>query len=77
MPSDTYPGDTAVQEWTINRCRETFDPYVGTAYANSLLDFGAFFPTQTTWEQGDTEVMCFLWNLNLEKLTASMQGSGV
>ena len=76
MPSGPFPGDNAVQEWAINRCSETFDPYVGTAYADSQLDFGIFFPTETTWRQGDTEVMCFLWNLNFEKLTGSMQGSG-
>jgi len=77
MPSGPFPGDQAIEDWTIARCSETFDPYVGIAYEESVLDFGAFFPTQDTWDRGDTEVMCFLWHINFEKLTESMQGSGI
>jgi hypothetical protein len=77
MPEGPFPGDAAIQDWTITRCRETFDPYVGMAYEDSELDFGALFPTEETWNLGDTEVMCFLWQIDFEKLTASMRGSSI
>jgi hypothetical protein len=77
MPTGSFPGDAAVEDWTIARCEETFDGYVGTAYADSRLDFGALFPTQDTWADGDTEVICFLWDIEFLKLTGSMKGSGI
>ena len=77
MPAGSFPGDTAIEDWTIARCEETFDRYVGTAYVDSRLDFGALFPTQDTWDDGDTEVICFLWDIEFLKLTGSMQGSGI
>ncbi len=77
MARGPFPGDAAIEEWTINRCRDTFEGYVGRAYEDSRLDFGAFFPTETTWELRDTEVVCFLWNIEFQKLTRSMRGSGI
>ena len=72
-----FPGDTTVQDLTIERCTDTFEPLVGKAYADSQLDFGAFFPTAATWADGDREVMCFLWQVDFEKLEGTMQGSGI
>jgi hypothetical protein len=77
MPTGPFPGDAGIEEWTIARCEETFDGYVGTAYLDSRLDFGALFPTEETWADGDTEVICFLWDSDFLKLTGSMQGSGI
>ena len=77
MPAGSFPGDAAVEEWTIVRCEETFDGYVGKAYIDSRLDFGALFPSQESWADGDTEVICFLWDIEFLKLTGSMKGSGI
>jgi hypothetical protein len=77
MADGSFPGDAAIEDWTINQCHDTFDAYVGKAYEELQLDFGALFPTAETWDIGDTEVMCFLWHIDLRKLTGSMQGSGV
>jgi hypothetical protein len=77
MPAGDYPGDQAVEDWTINRCLDSFDPYVGMAYADSILDFGGLFPTQDSWAGGDLEVMCFLWHTAYIPMTGSMQGSGI
>jgi hypothetical protein len=77
MPTGSFPGDSAVQEWASTRCEETFDGYVGKAYVDSRLDFGALFPTKDSWAQGDTKVICFLWDIEYLKLTGSMQGSGI
>jgi hypothetical protein len=77
MPAGEYPGDQAVEDWTINRCLDTFEPYVGTAYADSLLDFGGLFPSEDSWAGGDTEVMCFLWHTAYIPMVGSMQSSGI
>ena len=46
MPTGPFPGEAGIQDWTIARCEETFDGYVGRAYEDSRLDFGALFPTE-------------------------------
>ncbi len=77
MPSGPFPGDSEIQEWASDRCHERFEPFVGKAYVDSRLDFGALFPTEETWADDDTEVICFVWDVDFLKLTGSMQGSGI
>ena len=77
MPTGSFPGESAVQEWASSRCEETFDGYVGKAYVDSRLNVGALVPTKDSWAQGDTEVICYLWDVEYLKLTGSMQGSGI
>ena len=58
-------------------CLSEFESYVGIAYEDSRLDVSYIFPVRDGWEsEGDREFICFLYDLNLEKLSGSMQGSG-
>ena len=75
MTQGDFPGDAAVQDLAQIECIGKFDAYVGSDYATSSLDIGAFFPTNETWDQDDREVICFLYDLGFEKLTGLSEGS--
>ncbi|MBN4047572.1 septum formation family protein [Acidimicrobiaceae bacterium AH-315-P05] len=77
MTQDDFPGDAAVQDLAQIECVARFDAYVGSDYATSSLDIGAFFPTNETWDQNDREVICFLYDLDFSKLTGLSEGSSL
>ncbi len=58
-------------------CHADFDQFVGTPWEDSLLDYGWLHPTEDSWDDGDRVVTCFLYDADFQKLTRSMESSGV
>lgn len=75
IPDGDYPGDEAVNAAAENGCLAAFEPYVGLDYASSVYDIGWFTPTQDSWDAGDREVICFVYEVTFAKITGSVQGS--
>ena len=72
-----FPGEDVLDSYGWGYCLSEFESYVGIAYEDSRLDVSYIFPVRDGWEsEGDREFICFLYDLNLEKLSGSMQGSG-
>lgn len=57
-------------------CFERFESYVGQDYFVSELEFFTLTPTEESWDNGDREVVCALYHVDLEKLTGTMRDSG-
>jgi hypothetical protein len=73
---DEFPGDATVSEQGRAGCLAKFEPYVGLDYETSTLDFDALLtPTEETWNAGDREVVCGVYNVDLSPLTGSVKGS--
>ena len=70
-----YPGENALFEYSNEYCLSEFDAYVGIDYLDSRLDFSYYYPGRDLWEDGDREIVCFIYDLDLAKLTKSMKGS--
>lgn len=72
-----FPGSDEITEFGNMRCEEWFTDYVGSEYETSSLALFAITPTQNSWIQyKDREIVCALYDMNEQKLTGSMQGSG-
>jgi hypothetical protein len=75
---DTYPEDEALRDIATDECLEHFEPFVGRDYWTSSLDIFAIYPTRRSWhELNDREVVCILYDMELNKLQGSMKGSGI
>jgi len=75
MSGTSWPGVAAVEEFADEACYTEFERYVGIAYEDSLLEFGWLVPTEASWaEVDDRTVTCIVYNLDLSKMTGSMQG---
>jgi hypothetical protein len=77
VDGDVFPGETAIQTRADDVCRGDFDPFVGLDYESSVLDFGWLVPTADSWEMGDRVVACFIYRMDLEKVTGTLEGSGL
>ena len=76
LTGDDYPGQDQVENRATQICYDRFSDYVGISYEASMYDIGWLFPTQETWAAGDREVICFAYDLTLEKITGSLNGIG-
>ena len=77
LPDGSYPGNAAVEEAVVEMCYDGFEAFVGLPYEESTLDFGWLFPTADSWADGDREVVCFVYDYELAKLTGSMANAGI
>lgn len=75
IPGDDFPGQSEVQEQADDGCLDRFADYVGIDYAESRFIQTSLYPTEGSWDGGDREVICFLYDIDLEKLEGSMAGS--
>ena len=73
--ADTFPGNEALDAAATDLCIAQFQDYVGAAYLDSTLEVFPIIPTQASWDDGDREVICALYNDDFSKLTGSMRGS--
>ena len=73
--SDTFPGSSAMNDAAQELCIAEFEAYVGRSYQESTLGVFPITPTEGSWDSGDREIICALYNLDLSKLTGSMEGA--
>ena len=69
LPDGDFPGQAAVETSALDGCIERFEPYVGQPYETSLLEVYPIYPSSGSWDQGDQEVVCALYDSSLAKLT--------
>ena len=61
LEGEEFPGDDAIIASADELCFADFQPFVGTAYDDSTLDFTFLAPTATSWEYADDrEVLCIV-----------------
>jgi hypothetical protein len=73
-----YPGQSVVDSYAYDRCRGSlFDDFVGKPYLDSALDVFTLTPTPESWDQGDREIVCALYRVDVAKLTGTARGGGL
>jgi hypothetical protein len=77
VEGDRFPGEVTIQGRADEMCLDAFEPFVGFDYETSVLDFGWLVPTAETWEFGDRVIACFVYRMDLEKVTGTLQGTGI
>jgi hypothetical protein len=75
LPDGDFPGADAIAEASLDGCLERFEEYVGTPYHASQLYATWLYPTESSWGEGDREVVCVLFAQD-EQFEGSMQGWG-
>jgi hypothetical protein len=69
-----FPGAEGVQALADERCYDAFQPFVGASYEESRFDNWPMTPTESSWAQGDREVLCLVYDAGLGKITGSVEG---
>jgi hypothetical protein len=77
VDGDVFPGEIAIQSRADQVCHEAFEGFVGLDYQTSTLDFGWLVPTADTWAAGDRVVACFVYRMDFEKVTGTLEGTRI
>ena len=72
---EEYPGDDEIDEFAFEECEGEFEGYVGSDYAESIYYINYLTPSEDTWEEGDREVVCVLYDPEDDELTGSARDS--
>jgi hypothetical protein len=72
-----FPGAEALSAQGEEECQGLFADYVGIYFVDSRLDIIHLAPTETSWEQGDRQIVCTLFDIDGAPLTGSVQGQAV
>lgn len=76
IAGDAFPGTSAVGTEAETGCVDRFEDYVGIDYASSRFVASWLTPTSQSWDAGDREVVCFLYDIDLAELEGSARDSG-
>ena len=77
VDGEVFPGEQAIQAQADEVCRDAFDPFVGLGSESSALDFGWLVPTADSWEMGDRVIACFVYRMDLGKVSGTLEGSSI
>ncbi|MFG6503080.1 septum formation family protein [Microbacterium sp. P05] len=74
MPDGDFPGQEALDAAADEECAAEFDTFVGIAYADSVLDWAPFQPTEGSWTQLDDRVVqCIIYEYGV-RVEGSLAG---
>ena len=71
------PGADEMGELANDSCMEEFAGFVGKDYESSTLDILTMYPSADSWKQDDHEVICAVYDMNIEKLVGTTKDSGL
>lgn len=74
LPDGSFPGSDEIDAAAESTCLPEFSKYVGIDYSESLLDWYPFTPTAESWDQGDREILCVVYD-NSTLTTGSLAGA--
>lgn len=73
-PDGDFPGDDQLQSVASERCETAFGEFVGTPYADSVLDMYWFVPTEASWKRmDDRTIQCIAFSY--DEVTGTLRGA--
>jgi hypothetical protein len=77
LPDGDYPGSTGAETSADGGCIAEFAAFVGIDYDSTSLDVWYLYPTEDSWNNGDREVVCMLFDPTGTQLTGTAANSGL
>ncbi len=70
----SYPGVDDLVEAGQTKCRAVFADFVGVDFRSSTLDFHFYYPTPSSWSDGDRSIFCLAKDPGLQ-VVGTLQGA--
>jgi hypothetical protein len=75
LPKRPYPGERAVSDSAQQACDAVFTSYIGISPYKSRFDSSFFYPDKDSWDSGDREVICVVYDSGGYTITGSVKGT--
>ncbi|MFT6973301.1 MAG: hypothetical protein ACJAV4_000523 [Pontimonas sp.] len=69
-----YPGTSNVIAQGEDRCQSSFGNFIGVNFSESSLEFTFYYPTPSSWVDGDRSIYCMAFDPGL-RTTGSLLGA--
>jgi hypothetical protein len=66
VEGSSFPGESELVTQGQDRCARAFGDFIGIPFANSTLDFRFYYPTASSWAQGDRTIYCVAFDPGLK-----------
>ena len=74
VEGSVFPGETGLVSEGQERCARAFGDFVGILFGSSTLDFRFYYPTASSWAQGDRSIYCVAFDPGL-KVAGTLLGA--
>ncbi len=74
VPDGEFPGSDSFQDQVENDCIPEFETFVGIPYADSELEIKWLEPTESSWSEGDRELVCTVYDES-GPVTGTLEGA--
>jgi len=74
LTEDSYPGTDYLISEGGSRCQGAFGDFIGVEFTESVLDFTYYYPTPSSWVDGDRSIYCLAVDPGLQ-ITGSLLGA--
>ena len=65
VEGSVFPGEGELVSQGQDRCAKAFGDFIGIPFSNSTLDFRFYYPTASSWAQGDRTIYCLAFDPGL------------
>lgn len=65
VTGSSYPGEQELDAQGKERCARAFGDFIGIPFAESALEFRFYYPTASSWAQGDRSLYCLAFDPGL------------
>ena len=74
ITGDVFPGDDELETQLAEFCRgDAFTQFIGIEFADSMYDTSGYYPSESSWESGDRELLCTVWDKDAQ-VTGTLAG---
>jgi len=74
LTDSDFPGQDSIVSSAEGICEPQFTSFVGLADADSAYTYSYYYPTESSWEAGDREILCVAYSDDLSQITGSIKG---
>lgn len=74
--NSAFPGDDAVKDSADRKCNAPYETFTGATLKTTLLDYTYYFPSAASWQQGDRQILCVVYNPD-GRVTGTLKGKGL
>lgn len=74
LPDGAFPSDEAIAAQANTDCKAEFESFIGANWDDSLYNYSWYYPTESSWADGDREILCIAYHNDGEQITGSLAG---
>ena len=75
LPDGEFPSAEEIATQADTDCYAKFESFVGANWEDSMYDYSWYYPTESSWADGDREILCLIYHNDGEQITGSLAGA--